>query len=121
MEMQCDLLISNFKNTKTIALMKGTIEHISDGSSPHCGGALKLGFKKAFELKKQERGVRLQCSNPSCEWNQSPALYSSVGANTYCPRCPVRRSRYYMLCAGCGTRRTSGYAELCEGCGKRFL
>ena len=35
--------------------MKENIRKISDGSSPHCAGVLKLGFKKAFELKRMER------------------------------------------------------------------
>ncbi|KAF9650018.1 hypothetical protein BDM02DRAFT_3128015 [Thelephora ganbajun] len=55
MEMQCELLISNLRDQKTIRLVKENIGHISDGSSSHCGGALKLGLKKAFELKKKKR------------------------------------------------------------------
>jgi len=44
MEMQCDLLISDFRNPTMITLMQENIGHISDGSSSHCAGALKLGF-----------------------------------------------------------------------------
>ena len=53
-EMQCELLVSDFRDPKTIALVKETIERISDGSSPHSGGVLKLGLKKAIEFKKKK-------------------------------------------------------------------
>jgi hypothetical protein len=88
MDMQCDLLTSNFKDPKTIALMQENIGQISDGSSPYCAGVLKLGFRKVFELKTQGSGVLLQCSNISCGWHSSPVTYSSVGSNVYCPQCP---------------------------------
>jgi len=134
MEMQCDLLISNLKNPKVITLMKENIEHVSDGSSSYCGGALKLGFKKAFELKKQERIVLLRCSNPSCGWYTNPVPYSSVGAQVYCPQCSYNNSnyysdydygyrnntRYYMQCVGCGYQRTSNFIS-CQRCRKKFL
>ena len=114
--MECDLLISNFKNPKTVALMQESIGHISDGSSSHCASALKLGFKKAFELKKRESGVLLRCSNYNCGWYSNPVPYSSVGSNIYCPQC--RRNRY-MQCVGCGYQRTSNYVS-CQSCGKKF-
>ncbi|KAF9785420.1 hypothetical protein BJ322DRAFT_1193974 [Thelephora terrestris] len=59
MEMQCDLLVSDFKDPMTIALVKENIKHISHGSFPHCAGALHLGLEKAFELQKKKR-------QPSC-------------------------------------------------------
>jgi len=55
MEIQCELMISKFRDPKTIALVKEKIGNISDGSSSYCAGALKLGLKKAFELKNQNR------------------------------------------------------------------
>jgi len=118
MEMQCDLLISNFKNPKTIALVKEKIEHISDGSSPHCATALKLGFKKAFELK---WGVGLRCTYGSCQWYNNHLSYSSVGSNTYCQNCNRRGwGNRYLRCAGCGYNRTSNY-QSCQSCRKRFI
>ena len=48
MEMQCDLLISNFRNPATITLMQENIGRISDGPSSHHASPLKLGFKKAL-------------------------------------------------------------------------
>ena len=60
MEMECKLLTSNFKDSKTIGLMKENIGRISDGSSSHCAGSLKLGFKMAFELKKQASELKKQ-------------------------------------------------------------
>jgi hypothetical protein len=124
MDMQCDLLTSDFKNPKTIALMQETIGQISDGSSSHCAGALNLGFEKAFEAKKQGSGVLLRCSNTSCEWNGSPVAYLSVGSNIYCPHCPGCRcsscARHYLQCAGCGYQRTGTYTS-CQSCGKKFM
>ncbi|KAF9647695.1 hypothetical protein BDM02DRAFT_3116678 [Thelephora ganbajun] len=122
-EMQCELLISNFQDPKTIALMGENIGRVSDGSSSHCGGALKLGLKKAFELKKKKRpppGVLLRCSNGNCGWHNNPVTYSSVGTNTYCPNCRYSYGSYYMQCVGCGYQRTSNYAS-CQSCGKTFI
>ena len=131
MDMQCNLLISDFKNPTTIALMQENIGHISDGSSSHCASALKLGFKKAFEVKKRESGVLLRCSNYNCGWYSNPVSYSSVGSNIYCTQCSsnynnynynygYNNNRYYMQCVGCGYQRTSQYAS-CQSCGKKFL
>ena len=54
-ELQCELLVSSFRDASTIARVKENIGHISNGSSSHCAGALKLGLKKAFELKKKRK------------------------------------------------------------------
>ena len=123
MEMECELLTSNFKDPKTIALVKENIGHISDGSSSHRTGALKLGLKKAFELKKQKRqspGVLLQCTGPKygydCKWGNITVSYlRSIGSSIYCPNC----NNYYMQCVGCGYERTGDYAS-CQSCRKRF-
>ena len=130
LDMQCDLLTSSFRNPKTIALMKENIRRISDGTSPHCATALKLGFKKAFDVKKREGGVLLQCSCYRCEWHTNPVSYSSVGSKVYCPGCSNYahshyayardRAEYYMQCAGCQYKRTSSCTS-CQGCGKRFI
>ena len=120
MEMECDLLISNFKDPKTIALVKENIGHISDGSLPHCADSFKLGLKKAFDLKKQKRqppGVQLNCTYSYCAWYNNPVSYSSVGSNIYCPNCG---SSYYMRCAGCGSSRSGNYTS-CQSCAKRFV
>jgi len=117
MEMECELLISNFKDPKTIALVKENIGRISDGSSPHCGGALKLGLKKAVELK---RGALLRCTRNGCARNTTPASYSSVGSTTYCQDCRYNYGNYYMQCTGCSNARTSTYAS-CQSCGKKFM
>ena len=123
MEMECELLVSKFKDPKTIGLVKEKIKNISDGSLSHCAGALKLGLKEAFELKKKKRqppGVLLRCTNYSCGWMNTPVSYSSVGSNTYCPNCQYSYGSYYMQCVGCGYNRTSNYAS-CQSCGKRFI
>jgi hypothetical protein len=123
MEMQCDLLTSNFKDPKTIGRMKENIGRISDGSSPHCGGPLKLGLKKAFELKKQKRqprGPLLRCSRNGCARYSTPVAYSVVGSTVYCQNCQYNYGNYYMQCTGCSYSRTSSY-NACQSCGKKFV
>ena len=122
MEMECELLISNFKNPKTIDLVNQNIEQISDGSSPHSAGALKLWFKKAFDFKKQKQqppppvGAKLLCVSLTCAWSSGLGVpYSSIGS-VHCPYC----NQYYMGCAACGSIRTKSYAS-CQSCKKPFL
>ena len=117
MEMEFELLISNSKDPKSIALVEENIGHISDGSSSHCAGALKLGFKKAFELKRQPPGVLLRCPISGCAKNTTPVSCLAVGSNAYCNN---HRS-YYMQCAGCSYNRTHVSYASCQSCGKRFL
>ena len=128
MDMQCDLLISDFKNPTTISLVEENIGNISDGSSSHCASALKLGFKKAFELKKQNSGVLLQCPNTDCAWHSNHVSYTSVGSATYCSRCldNYRYNKYgdgyyNMQCAGCGYQRACISYTSCQGCKRKFL
>jgi len=113
--MECDLLISDFRNPTTIALVQENIGHISNGSSSYYASAMKLGFQKAFELKKRGISVLLRCSDSSCGWQSNPVPYSSVGPNVYCPRCSN-----YTQCAGCGYRRSSNH-PLCQSCRKEFM
>ena len=118
MEMQCDLLMSNSRDTNTIKLVKGNIGHIFDGSLPHCAGSLKLGLRKAFDLKKKERqppGVKLRCSYSGCSWYINHVSFSAVQPNCCCSMCGR-----WMQCVGCGYSRTSNYAS-CQSCGKRFI
>lgn len=117
MEMECQLLISNFKDPKTIGLVKARIRNISDGSSSHCAGVLKLGLKKASELKKQNRGMLLRCPRSGCARNTTPVSLSANGSNIYCPNCGY--GNYYMQCTGCSYARTSNYTS-CQSCRKRF-
>jgi hypothetical protein len=119
MEKQCELLVSNFNDPKTIRLVKENIARISDGSSSHAGGVLKLGLKKAFELKKQKRqppGVLLRCSYTSCAWYSNPVSYTSVPTDAICGSC---RS-YYMQCVDCNYQRDGNYTS-CQSCGKAFV
>lgn len=126
MEMQCELLVSNFSDPKTIALVKENIGRIYDGSSPHCAGVLKLGLKKAFELKKQKRqppGVLLRCTYTACAWYNNHATYAAAGSNVYayCQNCLNHGwGGRYLCCVGCGYTRNGVYAS-CPSCGKKFL
>jgi len=126
MEMQCELLISSFNDPRTLARVKEIVGHISDGSSSHCAGMLKLGLKKAFELKKQKRqptGVLLRCAYTICPWYGTPVAYSIIGANVngYCQVClNLSRGSRYLQCVGCGHIRAGVYPS-CQSCGKRFI
>ena len=120
MEMECELLVSKFRNPNTITLVRENIGQISDGSSSYRTSALKLGLKKAFELKRQQRGVLLRCPRIGCKRNTTPASYSSVGADTYCQDCRYQYGNYYMQCTGCSNQRTSNYTS-CQSCGKKFV
>jgi len=120
MDMQCGLLISDFRNPTTVALMQENIGRISDGSSSYHASALKLGIKKALELKQRQNGALLRCSNYVCGWYSNPVSYSSVGSNVYCPLCPSYGYGYqYMHCASCGNQRSSNYTS-CQSCRKEF-
>ena len=119
MEMECEVLISSFKDPKTIALVKENVGQISDGSSSHRASALKLVLKKGFELKKQKKqppGVWLRCTSTSCGWHPAQIPYSSIGSSTYCLSC----RRNYMQCTGCFYVRNSNYTS-CQSCRKTFL
>jgi len=124
MEAQCELFISSFKDPKTVTRVREIVDDISDGSSPHCAGALKLGLKKAFDLKKQSRqppGVLLRCPYASCTSYNNHVAYASVGSYAYCRNCQnYGWGSRYLVCVGCGYARNGGYTS-CQSCGKRFL
>ena len=123
MEMQCDLLVSNFKDQKTIGLVKENIRQISGGSCSHRAAALHLGLEKAFELKKRKRqasGTRLRCSRVGCSSYTDHVSLSSIGVNThFCNKCS-NLGCYRFLCASCGYNRTGNYTS-CQGCAKTFI
>ena len=90
--MQWSLLIPSLKEPERLALVKENIGLISSGSSPGCAGTLKLGLKKAFELKKKKReppgppGVKLRCSNSYCSLYRDHLTYSYITKTThFCP------------------------------------
>ena len=122
MEMECALLISNFKSPKTIDLVNQNIGQISDGSSSHSAGALKLGLKKAFDLKKQKQqpplpvGTKLLCPSSGCALYSGLGIsYSSIGSSGYCTNCNM----HHLKCVACGYTRLGNYAS-CQGCNKAF-
>ena len=99
--MQCDLLVTTFKDQKTIALVKENIRDISDGSSSHHAAPLQLGLIKAFELKKNKkqppgtRCSRVDC--PSYQDQDSSSSIPSVEETTYCcQKCCIMD--YYDYC-----------------------
>lgn len=115
MGMECDFLVQNLKNPMMIVAVKETIKRVSDGSSPHCVGALDLVLEKIFESKRRSQSVQLRCTSTRCSWGNGPVPYSSVGSNIYCPRCSC-----WMTCGGCQYRRTNNYPS-CQGCRKNFV
>ena len=122
-DMQCDLLISRFKNSKTIALVKENIGYASNGASPHGAIAVNLAFKKVFEVKKRQRGVLLRCSDATCAWSMKSVPYSSVKSSAYCPSLYHKDSEHRLSllhCVGCGYDRIDIY-DSCQGCGMKFL
>lgn len=118
MEMECELLISSFKNPHTIDLMTESIGRIADGSSSHSANALKLGLKKAFHLKIPPPGVKLRCSWTSCTSYNNHISISSIGTNVYCQACSNRYS-HHLQCVDCGNNRTGNYTS-CQHCKKKF-
>ena len=70
---QWDLVIANFKDPKTITLLRSQVENASFGSSSHRAGVLNVALKKAFEFKRkntQSPTVHLRCAATFCtEYN----------------------------------------------------
>ena len=127
MDFQWDLLIANFKDPKTVALVRDRVDDISPGSSFHRASVLKIALKKAFELKKKKRqppGVLLRCSNSNCTRYRNHVSCSKVGLALTCSLyhhphpwgIPVS---YYFQCVSCGSNRTGNYKS-CKECGVRF-
>jgi len=108
-EMQCELLTLDFRNPKTVALVKENIENISDGSLPHRVDSLKLALKKAFRYRD---GIKLQCYNGRCSRRYTPLSRSSVPRlDNRCSGCGGK-----MGCVGC---RADWHGDpSCRGCGK---
>ena len=120
MEMECDLLVSNFNNLKTVERMKENIRRISEGSSSHSAGALKLGLEKAFDLRRN--GAWLRCPYTACAWYTNYVSHSAIGQNALCQNCCDNGwGKRYLQCSGCGNNRTSNKLKSCQSCKKNFL
>lgn len=122
MEMECELLIKSFKNPNTVDLVNENIGRIADGSSSHSADALKLGLKKAFDLKKQPPGVKLRCSWTGCTSYNNHVSVTSIPINVYyCQTCYNRGYyNHYFQCVSCGTNRAGNFTS-CQSCAKRFI
>ena len=107
-----------------MALVRENVERISSVSSSLCVGTLKIGLKKAFELKRKNRqppGVMLRCPVRTCRRYDDHFLYAYVGVGEICNVCLVeRREISYLQCVGCGYTRKGVHAT-CEGCKENFL
>ena len=129
METQWNLIMANFKDQKMAGLVRENLADISSGSSPYRADVLRLGLKKAFELKKKKARppvppapVQLQCSNSNCAWHTTQKWnLSSIGSALSCHLCAAqgRSGDNYYQCTGCGFNRTGNYAS-CQGCGVMF-
>ena len=127
-ETQWNLVMANFKDQKTAGLVRENLEVISSGSSPYRADVLRLGFKKAFELKKKKTRppvlpeVQLRCSNSNCDWHSTQKWrLVDIGSTLMCTLCSSQRRGYanYWQCTGCGFNRIGDYAS-CQGCGAMF-
>jgi hypothetical protein len=122
MEMQWEVLIPNLDDPKRFALVKDYIALMSSVPSSRCVSALKVGLKKAFELKRRRAppDVGLQCSNSNCSRRLRHLSYSSIGT-TSCQSCAAKGlwNRYYQ-CTGCGYIRMGEFSS-CQGCGGKFV
>lgn len=76
--MECDLLISKFRNSKTADLVNESIRHISSGSSPHSANTLKHGLKKAFDLKSPRLRLRRFNGERTTRLNAAPTKPNAV-------------------------------------------
>jgi len=123
MEAQCELLVSNVKDPKTIALVEETIRRISDGTSPDSAHALKL-WLKAFELKKEKLpGVLLRCPRDYCTRNKYPDSRQVAGPSAYCRLC-LKDSNWgvRLQCSGCGCDIPMfGNRAECGRCARKFI
>jgi hypothetical protein len=121
MEMESEVFIPNLKTPRFIALVGEKIGQMSNGSSPHRAGALKLGLKRAIELRKERMNVvQLRCGRPNCPWN-IPVAYAFAGQHIFCQDCLWGfESRNHLQCTGCGTQRTGIYPA-CRSCEKKFI
>ena len=121
-DIQWDLVIANFKDPKTIALLRDKVEDSSFGSSSHRVDVLNAALKKAFEFKRKSKqpSVLLRC--PSCTGNGNPLSYATVGSDIFCWSCLNRwpHYQYYLQCTGCGANRTGDY-ESCQSCRGKFV
>ena len=115
--MQCDFLVQNLKNPKTISVMNENIKSISTGTSSHCAGALDLVLAKAFRAKKPAKGVKLRCSYIFCSWRKDSIQFSSLGSAVHCRWC---NNQYTIECSDCRRTRTENRSS-CQGCGREFL
>ena len=114
MEAQCELFISSFQDPKTITRVREIVGNISDGSSPHCAGVLKLGLKMAFEQRRQASDVLLQSSYDGGAWYNYHVAHTSVESNTCCQNCgDCNYGSQYQRYGGGGMDCLP-----CEGCGE---
>jgi len=120
MKMESEFFIPNPKDPKLIGFVSDNVGRIADGSSSHFASPLKLGLKKAGEVKRRRKGVQLRCPRNGCPRFLKPFPYSSVGSNLFCLVCPRSPNSYYLTCTGCGSRRTSEYGS-CQDCRKNFV
>ena len=116
MGMEKDLFVLNIKAPELIGLVNGNIGRSADGSSSHFASALKFGLKRAVDLKRRSKGVRLQCTSFRCI---NPVEYSYVGSSVFCSDCSDSREIRYTYCAGCITLRGCD-SVFCEDCGDRI-
>lgn len=122
-EMECQLLLSKFKNEATISRAEDKIRGTPGSHLAHRAGAFKLALRGALDAKRSHaqtdiiEGVMLQCCSTSCVGHSEHVSYSTVKPNGACPRCDV----YLVQCVGCKSVRYDLSLVQCNSCGKKFL
>jgi hypothetical protein len=106
--MECELLISNIQNAKTIDLVNENIGHIS-------ARALKLGLKRAFD--KRPPVARVRCANYGCKMHSDPLTYSSMASPDY-DNCRMCHNSFQCSCCG---SYANYYAGRCNRSGRIYI
>ena len=115
--MESKLFILNLKDPKLIGMMSGDIERVANGTPSHFAGALKLGLKKAVELKRRSKGVLLQCLQCGGKlYFNSDWRGSNNGSGPLCPNCSGSWNKIYMQCGFCGNSGMVGDYTSCQNC-----
>ena len=111
-------MILNLKDPQLIGMMSGDIGRVADGTPSHFASALKLGLKKAIELKRRSKGILLHCSECGSQlYFKSDWYRTNYESGPPCPSCLGSWSEAYnvMECDFCRQGVIGGYIS-CQNC-----
>ena len=113
-KMESELFILNLRDPKLAGMMKGDNGRVADGSPSHFAGALKLGLKKAIELKRRSKGVLLQCPGCGGKAYFNSNWYTPDESGPFCTNCPSSWNRTRMECGFCRNSGMVGDYASCQ-------